>query len=270
MVKDWKKNAVSDLAKDMSKYKSIMITDLTSLPSRELQQLRYVLKKSVKIFVAKKSIIKRSLQKLKMKEMADNVEGIPAVMLSNINPFELSVLIDKEKVDSFIKPGQEAEIDIIIPSGPTSFVPGPILTEFADVGLKTKIEGGKIKILKEKKVAVKGDIVDEKTASILRKMNIMPAKIGINIALAFEDGNIFKNIRVDVNEYSINFEKGYGEAMNLAYNSGILNDETIKLLIGKAHSEAFSLALNAKIYTEETLPIILAEANIHASSLMGV
>ena len=161
MVKDWKKKAVEDLASDIAKYKFAMITDMTGLPARELQHLRFNLEKDLKVVISKKTIIKRALEKAKMKALATITKGIPALLLSNTDPFELSIKLDKEKVPSYIKPRQKAEIDISIPAGPTDFPPGPILTELADVGLKTKIEGGKIKIIRTKIVAKEGDVVDD-------------------------------------------------------------------------------------------------------------
>jgi large subunit ribosomal protein L10 len=270
MVKDWKKQAVEDLAGEIARYKSVMVTDMTGLPAKELHHLRFNLKEKAKILVAKKLMIKKALEKLKMNELVKEVTGIPALLLSNINPFELSIVLDKEKVPSFIKAGQKAEQDIIVPAGSTNFPPGPILSELGDAGLKTKIEGGKIKIVNSTIVAKKGDVVEEKIASVLKKLEIMPAKVGININAAYEDKKVFTNIHVDIQDYMKNFERAYSEALGLAYNSGILTSETVELLLGKAHSEAFSLAIKARIYNEETLLIILAEANTHASVLMGV
>lgn len=270
MVKDWKKEEVERLASDIGKYGSVMITDLRGLPARELLYLRYNLKKDIRIIVAKKALIKRALKKRGMEELAKQVDGIPALMLSNEGPFVLSIIFNNQKVPTYIKPGQKAEKDVVIPSGPTSFAPGPILTELSQLGLKTRIEAGKIKIVNNKKVLENGQEADENTADILRKMDIKPVKIGLNIKSAFVDKKVFNHIHVDVGEYRQWFEKCFSQALGLAYNAGIVNDITIDLLLKKAHSEALALALNSNIHNKETLPISLAQAKAHASALTGV
>ena len=267
MVKEWKVKKVEEIAGEISRYKYVMVTDMTGIPAKQLMDIREGLRDKLRIVMSKKSLLSRALEKAGYGPLVNELKGSPALLLSNEDPFSLSITLDKKKVPSFAKPGTIAEEDIYVRAGPTEFAPGPILSEFGKFGIKTKIEGGKINIVKDALLVKKGEEINEEKASLLKKLGIMPVKLGLKIIATLLDGKIYRDVHVDVKDYEGRVEEAHSQAFSLAFNANILTKETSELLLSEAHSQALSLAVNAKIYNEESLPILLSLANAHASSL---
>ena len=84
--------------------------------------------------------------------------------------------------------GDLASFDIVVPAKNTGIAPGPMLTEFKEAGIPTKIDQGTIWIAKETTPAKKGDTINEKLAAILGKLDIKPVEAGISLYSAVEEG----------------------------------------------------------------------------------
>ena len=67
----------------------------------------------------------------------------------NKSPFKLNVLLAKNKIMMIARGGDIASIDIVVPAKNTGIAPGPMLTEFKEAGIPTKIDQGTIWIAKD-------------------------------------------------------------------------------------------------------------------------
>ena len=65
-------------------------------------------------------------------------------MFTNMSPFKLNVLLGKNKVMLFARGGDAASMDVVIPPKNTGIAPGPMLTDFKENGIATKIDQGTI------------------------------------------------------------------------------------------------------------------------------
>ncbi len=247
-AKEKKKKLVEELAQLIQKYPVVGIADLTNLPSSQFQKIRAMLKDNVLIKVTKKSLIARALEIAKssksgIEKLEQFLHGIPAMVFSNLDSFKLSKTLDKNKTPAPAKPGQIANEDIIVNAGETPFTPGPIIGELGQLGIKTSVEGGKI-VIKEDKLLVKaGETINDKAAALLAKLGIQPMKIGINLVATFEDGTIYKQdvLKIDEARYFEMIKQAYANALNLSINIAYPTKENIKLLILKASAEEKSL-----------------------------
>ena len=79
-----------------------------------------------------------------------------------MSPFKLNVLLGKNKVMMGARSGDIASMDIVVAEKNTGIAPGPMLTEFKEAGIPTKIDQGTIWIAKETTPAKKGDAINEK------------------------------------------------------------------------------------------------------------
>ena len=88
----------------------------------------------------------------------------------------------------------------VVPAKNTGIAPGPMLTEFKDAGIPTKIDQGTIWIAKDSTPVLKGEVIGEKLASILGKLDIKPIEAGISLYAALEDGSKYSkdDLVVDV------------------------------------------------------------------------
>lgn len=248
-VSPQKKQEVIKLEDLIKRYKSFGIINLTGLPSASMQSLRAKLKPAALIRTTKKSLIKIAINNLK--DQKQNIDAMllplencmPALVFTNDNPFKISNQINKNKTPSPAKPGQIAPKDIIVQAGPTSFAPGPIIGELAQVGIKTAIEGGKLAIKEDVTLVRKGQEISKKVSETLAKLSIMPMEIGINLVCIYEDGKIYLS---DV----------------LSITQDVYLD-----MIKQAYLDSFGLALEIEYPTKETLKHIIAKSVLQAKAL---
>ena len=251
MVSQEKKNEVKILKDLMLKYKVISIGDITSLPSKQFQNIRKNIKEKVVIKVTKKRLIKKAIDSLKEKNLKSLEkylqDAMPVLLFTNEDPFKLYKLLKKSKSKAAAKPGQRAPNDLIIEAGPTSFTPGPIIGELGQLGIIASVEGGKISIKKEKVLVKEGELINEKQSSILSKMGIEPMEIGLNLKVVYDNGTIYEKSVLDFDEDKLlnDIRLAHNSAIGLALKISYTTKETIKLLISKAAAQA--RALNSRL-----------------------
>ena len=248
-----KKAELSSLSKLVKQSRVIGIMDLSNYPSGQLQKLKSKFRDQLEVKVSKKSLMKLAFENAENERkgitnlIATLDYGIPALILTNDDPFVLSKMLAKSKSNTFAKAGQIAPNDIVIQAGITQFPPGPVIGEFSSAGLKTAIESGKIAIKEDKLFLKKGEIIDAKKADILSKLGIEPIEIGVRLIAMFENGNVYDSNTLDIDEakYIEEIKRIIREAFNLAINTVYVTKDTITWLVKKAYIE--SLALNNKI-----------------------
>lgn len=252
-VSEVKKREVQDIKDLARKYRVIGIVNMMNLPALQLQRIKQNLK-DIKLKFSKKRLIKIAFDQLKEEkknilELKEKLEGMPALLFTNKDPFELAKVINKNKSKAFAKSGQIAPDDLIIPAGPTDFPAGPMIGELGALGVKTKVDAGKIVILDDKLLVKKGEQINEKQASLLSKLGIEPMQIGLDLLFTYEDGEILSKdvLFVDEELYISNIKKAGSEAIALALEIGYVVEDTVELLLAKACREARKLEEVAKV-----------------------
>ena len=263
-----KTQAINKVKELVKKYSLVGVVNMHSLPTAQLQRMRKKMTGDVEIFMTKKRLMKLALEDLKkdfkgIDQLEEKLNGVPALLFTNENPFKLYGLLQKNKSKAAAKAGQIAPSDITIGAGPTQFTPGPIISELGSFGLKTSVKDGKIEIMSDAVVAKEGDEISGALAGLLQKMNIEPMEIGLDLVCVYEDGDIYgkKVLAIDENEYRDNFTNAHRWAFNLAMEAGILTDVTAELTIQKLFREAKAVAIEGGIMTPETTDEILARAD---------
>jgi len=251
-INERKSVVVNELAKLMDEFPIIGVVNMENLPAKQLQNMRASLRGRILIKMAKRRIIKLAIEKSKkenLKELENNLEGMPALIFTKENPFNIYKLLQKSKSSAPAKPGQKAPKDIVVPAGPTSFAPGPIIGELGQAGIKAGIEGGKVAIKADSLVAKKGEPIKEGVAKVLARLGIEPMEIGLNLVAVYEDKIIYSNdvLTIDEAEYISRISEASGYAYNLAFEIAYPGDEIIEQLLAKAHMEAKALADEQKI-----------------------
>lgn len=266
-VSEQKKKVVSGLVKLLTSYPVIGVLNLESLPSGMLQKVRNQQRDQFVVVMAKKRLILIAIEQAALKvkgldKLKEFVSGNTALLFTKLNPFGLQKVLNKAKSPTGAKPGQIAPRDLIIPAGPTSFSPGPIIGELGALGIKAGIEGGKVAVKQEKIVAKEGDVLDQKAVSLLMKFGIEPMELMVNMVAAIEDGVVFKQeiLMVDEEQYLNNLKTMAREALNLAVFIKFPTKESVTILVTKAAREANAIADSQNILTTENVGKILAKA----------
>ncbi|MBS3116516.1 50S ribosomal protein L10 [Candidatus Woesearchaeota archaeon] len=273
MVSSAKQQQVQSLIREIQSNSIVGVANMQHLPAQQLQRMRsMLLREGVKMVMARKRLLHRALTESKkhnIELLIEKLKGMPTLILSNSNPFVLYAMIQKNKSEAPAKPGQTAPKDIIVKGGVTNFAPGPIISELASVGIKTKVEGGKLTIIQDVKVAKEGDVITAKLAETLKRLDIKPMEIGLNLVAVWENGIIFeaKQLHIDEAEYTQNFMQAAQWSFNLAVEIAYPTSDTTELLIQKAFREAKALSLEQNIITDLTAEEILEKVERQALSL---
>jgi len=273
-VADYKKKIVSELVKLFEKYPIIASVDLENLPAKQLQKMKAQLRGKVEIFMTKRRLMNFAIDKVKDKKknieaLKEHLVGMPALLFTSENPFLLFKTLKKSKSPAPAKAGQKAPKEIIVPAGPTSFAPGPIIGELGNVGIKAGVEQGKIVIKEDAVVAKEGDTITEALASILTRLNIMPMEIGLNLVSVYEKSVFYGRSVLDIDEekFMADLNQAAAWGTNLAVEIAYPTKEILPLLIQKTFRESKSLALEAGILAKEFVQDILAKAERQANAL---
>ena len=113
-------------------------------------------------------------------------------------------------------------------------------------------------------MAKKGDVISPALSGLLSKLNIKPIKAGLSISLAYMDGLVFKDIKLDLEEYKNWVSGAVKEAYSLAIGIGYPDKEVLPNLIAKYYKETLSLATLLGYYDKDTLPILISKAYLQA------
>ncbi len=256
------------------KYPVLAITNLSKVRGTQLMAVRKALRGKAEVLVVKNRLAERGLKKAGIKnaeQLLSHLKGQNALIFSTYDPFKLFLTLDKSKVFLAARAGDVAPEDIMVPAGNTSLPAGPVLSEFREAGIQTKIEGGSIWVNKDSVAVKKGAIITPKLSSLLSKLNIKPIKAGVTIALAYENGLIYAGdlVAIDLEKYRQSLLEAYSSSRGLAILIGYVTKETAPEIIAKAYREAMSLAVEAGFITPETAPRILAKAEAEASALLA-
>jgi len=270
----WKKDEVKELENLIPKYKVIALVDMTNMPSLQLQRMRASLRDSVVIIMSKGNLIRFALTSLSSKisgidKLAEQMRGMPALLLSNDNPFKVAKILNRSKTSAPAKGGQTAPNDILVTAGPTSFPPGPIIGELGQIGLKAGIVDGKVAVKEDKVVVKEGEVISPIVAGLLTRLGIEPMEIGINLIAALENGVIFSKsvLSIDEKEFMNNLKLAASSAFNLAFYVAYPTKDNIKLLIQKASRVSNAIADSQNILTSENVKKIVGKACVEAEVL---
>lgn len=272
MVSEKKKLAVEQLKSEFKKYPVIGIVDMYKLPAKQLQEIKDSLRGRAVIRMAKKSAIKLAIEGAGISGLSSlekEIRNLPALLLSDVDPFELARVIDSSKSSVAAKAGDIATKEIVIKAGPTSLKPGPVIGELQRIKLPAGVDGDKITIKKDTVVVKEGEQISKPVADVLMKLGIEPLEISLNLVAVYDRGTIYgKSILfIPREKYESDMINAYRCAFSLALNIGHMTEATLPILLAKAYREAMSLALEANIVTKDNVEMMLAKANAQMAAL---
>ena len=255
-----------------NKYKVLAVVNLEKVRASQLLPLRKKLGDDVKIFSIKNKIAKKALEKLDVKGIEKTVERLKGQCLflfTNMSPFKLNVLLGKNKVMLAARGGDIASMDVIVEPKNTGIAPGPMLTEFKENGIATKIDQGTIWIMKETIPVRKGGIVSEKLATLLGKLDIKPIEAKIVLSSALEDGIQYskEEMIIDVEKFREELIQSHQQAIALSIEAAYITPDNIEQILSNAAQSARSLSTESGYMTDDTKDEILQKANSHAKGL---
>ena len=275
-VAPWKKDRVSELTEILSNDGIVGIVDIGGVPAGNMLDMRSSLRDRMTMTMAKKTLIRIAWEQAGLPEDSLNSlldEAVqPCIVHSeSLNSFELFAELDKTRQGRAAKEGEKAPSDIVVEKGPTEFGPGPIVGEFNAVGIPAKIDKGKVAIQRTVTVVNEGEIISGDLGIMLAKLGITPIEIGLILTGAVEGGIVFpaSSLNLDLDGFKSDIISATSGAFNLACNTRWFSTTTMPTLLSKASSEAMSVAIEAGVVNDDTVSLFITRANAHAMAISG-
>jgi len=266
-VAPWKKEMFQKLAELIEKYPVVAVADLQKVRSSQIQEIRKKLRGQAEVLVAKNTVLRKAAGTMNEKKpqidaFAGGLAGSSLLMFTGMNPFALILFLGKNKVRVPAKAGDSATSEIIIPAGNTGLQPGPVISEFGEVKVTTRIESGSIWVAKDTVVAEKGDTISAKLASLLSKLGMKPMEAGLSIVRAFDQGLVLdlEDLAFDLETYKSDLASAHRGALGLAVETEYILPETASLILGRAFREAMQLATEAEFPTSDNIETLVKRA----------
>ena len=256
------------------KYKVLALVRMEKVRASQLLPLRKKFKGEVEIMSIKDKVAQKALEKLDVpgiKDIINKLTGQCLFMFTNMSPFKLNVLLGKNKILLLARAGDEASMDVVIPAKNTGIAPGPLLTDFKEAKVPTKIDQGTIWITKDTVAAKKGEPISGKLAILLGKLDIKAVEAGISLNNALEEGLLYskEDLTIDIEKFRDELARAHQEALSLSIEAAYVTKDNIEQILAKAAQGGRSVALEAGYITDENKEQILQKAHSHAQGLAG-
>jgi len=268
-----KKAQMYQLLQDLpKKYNVTALVRMEKVRASQLLPLRKKLLGEVEIISIKDKVVQKSLEKLDIpgiEKMKEKLTGQCLLMFTNMSPFKLNVLLGKNKVLLVARGGDTASIDVVVPPKNTGIAPGPMLTEFKENKIPTKIDQGTIWILKETTPVKKGEVISTKLAALLGKLDIKPIEARIVLNSALSESILFseEDLVVDVDAFRDKIAQANQNALALSTEIAYVTEDNIAQILAKASQAGISLSVEAAYVTDETKEQILQKAHSQAKGV---
>ncbi len=263
-IPSWKVEEVTELTDLLEKYRVLAIIDRDKLPTTYIQTARKFFSNNVVIRSAKRKLIEIALKKtgVRNEELFKLLQGQNLYVFTNMNPFQLAMLLSENKVYTYYKPGDVVESDVVIYEGNTGLPPGPILSTFGKLKIPVRPQGNSIWVVKDTVVARKGDKVTPELSSILRKLGMALKEVKVRIKAVYDSGTLIhgEELFLNIGEYEDRVLRAFKNAVALATEIAWPVPEVLELSIRKAQLTAIALACETGFVTPETAEAVLRTA----------
>ncbi|ABU82359.1 50S ribosomal protein L10 [Ignicoccus hospitalis] len=274
---EWKVKLVNEVKEKLKENDVVLVLDLVETPANLVHKFRKKFRKELPYMkVIKNNLVRKAFEQsgIEMpKEMDEQLVGSNMFIFTNDNPFKLALKISKFSMPAPAKPGDVAQSEIVVPAGDTGLTPGPILSTFGKLKIKTMVKGGTIHIAKDTVVAKPGDVISPELASLLQKLGITPMELKMKIKGAYiKSLNRWvpaEELVLDLNKYKEQIQEAYTNALALGVSIAYPVPEVLKLSVAKAFQDALKVAVEAGWLTKETAPYLLSKAYAQALALVG-
>jgi large subunit ribosomal protein L10 len=264
---------VDEITKLINQHKIVGIASLQKVRAPQLQAFKKNLAGTVLMRVIKNKLMKMAIENCKdkpdLKKLEEHLEGSNVYLFTDLNPFNLALTLERGKVKTTAKSGDIAAFDVVVPSGNTGQPPGPIISQLNAAGLPTRIESGSVWVSRDTLVVRKGEMIDERLASVLSKLGIKPVESGLAMNFVYDDGLIITQdqLRIDVDKTKQSIGSAQAEAFALSLSIAYPTTDSITALLQVAHREAYALSINAAAPTKDTIGDLIRKAHTEMLSL---
>ena len=272
LTREQKEAKVEEFEQAIQEHKVIGILDMQSLPARQLQEIEREIEEFADIKMSRKTLMDIALENIE-KEGIDHLDTDqamqPAFIFSTKDPFQLYSLIQDNQTSAAADGGEIAPNDIEVPEGDTGIGPGPMLGKLQQTGAQVQVQDGSIHVMEPATMVEAGEEITSDDAEILNQLGIEPLQIGLDLVIAYNDGEVFnaEELDIDTEQYRQDIESAATAGFNLAVNAGVVNETTASAIISEAAQKAKNVAISEGLPEEETIEEAVSYAHSGAQSV---
>ncbi len=240
-IPESKVRIINELAMAIKENHTLLIASIKNLPGSQFQSIKHKLKDIAKVKVLKKSAMLRAIDELKkagknLEEIKQYIKEDCALLISNTDPFELSMFLSKNQSPAKARAGQEVPEDIKVEAGPTDLTPGPVISELGALGIPIQIKEGKIEIREARVILKAGQKVTPAAEAIMSKLGIMPFRVGYEPLVAYDSktSKVYTSLKIDAEETLNSLKDAYSRSLAFAVKIVYPCRENIGFLLAKA------------------------------------
>ncbi|KAK4056004.1 ribosomal protein P0 (A0) (L10E) [Microbotryomycetes sp. JL221] len=262
-------------------YPSIFIVNVDNVGSNQMHQIRAALRGKGVILMGKNTMVRRAIRLIisenpDLERLLPQVKGNIGFVFTSEDLKTVRDIIVANKVAAPAKAGAYAPNDVYVPAGNTGMEPGKT-SFFQALNIPTKIARGTIEIVSDIHLVEAGSRVGSSEATLLNMLNISPFTYGMKIIQIFDNGNLFEESVLDIEESALigQFMSGIKTiaAISLALNyptiasvaHSLVNSYKNLLAVSLATDYTFEGAEKAKAYLENPEAFAVAAAPAAAS-----
>ncbi|GBG32197.1 60S acidic ribosomal protein P0 [Hondaea fermentalgiana] len=190
-----------------AEYNKILLVGANNVGSKQIQQIRIALRGQAVVLFGKNTMQRTIIREFVEEQggehpiaaLTEHVVGNIGFIFTNDDVSKIREVIDNNRVPAMAKAGQTAEVDVVVPPGPTGCDPGQTAW-FQALNVPTKISRGQIEIVNELKLVSKGEVVGGSEAALLQRLDIRPFTYGFVLQSVYDKGNIFDAKVLDITE----------------------------------------------------------------------
>ncbi|MEM0147606.1 MAG: 50S ribosomal protein L10 [Candidatus Micrarchaeaceae archaeon] len=270
LSKNQKIEFVNNVSKDLKAYNSIGIINLNGVPDSLLQKVRNSQRKDIKFIMGRKSLLIKILESMpSAKNLIPYIADTSAIVLSNLDVFEMNNFIKSFALDVEAKPRKPAKDDITIPAGETPLQPGQAVTELKQAGIEVQMQKGKVVIANPKTIK-KGEIISIPLAKAMHTLSIKPFRISLCLNAAYSQNTFFNSQVLSITKEGMiaDLSRAFSYALDVSYKVGIVNSYTISRMLADCYAKAMALGISCNIYDKGITELLVGKAVGQAESLM--
>lgn len=190
-----------------------------------MQQIRMALRKHAVVLMGKNTMIRKAIkghlsENPKLEKLLNHVRGNVGFVFTHEDLVDIRDRILSNRVAVPARAGAIAPVDVMLPPQVTGLDPEKT-SFFQALSIPTKITKGRIEILNEIHLIVKGDKVGASEATLLNMLNVSPFSYGLVIKQIFDNGATFGPEVLDITN----------EVLTERFLEGIKNLASISLAI---------------------------------------
>lgn len=190
-------------------------------------------------------------------KLRDQFKSVNGCIFSNGNLGKVAELIEEHTLSSNGYNGLVAEIDVIVPAGPTN-IDIKMTNFFQKQNIPTKVQNKKITIEKDVTLLAPGDIVNGTHLKIIELLEMTPFKFKVQIKGVWDKGNIFgREVVYAKDEKTLEaFSKGVNHLTALALQTGLPVESSVQHSVTRLLKGLANMAFKSEADVKEVNDLV--------------